>query len=233
MRQTFVHLRLHTEYSISDGMVRVKPLLDAVVAGQMPAVAVTDNSNLFAQVKFQNAAAAAGVKPIVASDIQVITEEDDEPTPLVLIARTNEGYRNLCELLSRAYVEGTGSLRGKVRRKWLSGQSGGLIALSGGRQGDIGKAILAGNAGLAEDRLRGWMQVFPDGFYIELQRTGLQGEEDYIHGVIPLAAQLKCPVVATNAVCFLIPDEYEAHEVRVCIHDSRTLDDPRREQRHS
>ncbi|HKI75443.1 MAG TPA: DNA polymerase III subunit alpha, partial [Pseudomonadales bacterium] len=234
MTQAFVHLRLHSEYSLSDGMVRIKPLVDAVAARGMPAVAVTDDSNLFALVKLQNAAAEAGVKPLISSDVWIAAENaEDEPTPMVLIARTNAGYRNLSELLSRGYVEGRSLGRVTLAREWIEAQSDGLIALSGGRAGDIGRALLSRNHDHARALLEAWMAIFPGSFYLELQRTGRRGEEDYIHAAVELATQTGCPVVATNDVCFLDADEYEAHEVRVCIHDGRTLDDPRRERRHT
>ncbi|XOV89996.1 MAG: DNA polymerase III subunit alpha [Pseudomonadota bacterium] len=233
MTPAFVHLRLHTEYSLSDGMVRVKPLLRAVRDKGMPAVAITDNNNLFAQVKFQNAAEANGIKAIVASDVWVSAEGSGEPVPLVLIARNNTGYRNLSELISDAYVNNRVEGVAVIRRADLAAQADGLIALSGGCRGDIGQALLAGNADLARSLLHEWMEIFPGGFYLELHRTGRAGEEDYLHAAVALAARMDCPVVATNDVCFLTEEEFEAHEVRVCIHDGRTLDDPRRESRHS
>ncbi|MCB1693151.1 MAG: DNA polymerase III subunit alpha, partial [Pseudomonadales bacterium] len=234
MPQAFVHLRVHTEYSLSEGMVRVKPLVEAVRARQMPAVAITDIANIFALVKLQNAATAAGVKPIVACDVLVAPADPGEPpTPLVLLARNLDGYKNLSLLLSRAYVEGRDHGRALVTREWVAEYAGGLIALSGARQGDVGRALLAGNVELARRLATGWMEIFHDAYYLELQRTGRPFEEDYLHAAVELAHQIDCPVVATNEVCFLTPEEFEAHEVRVCIHDSRALDDPRRERRHS
>ena len=170
----------------------------------------------------------------MASDIWVSGENtNEEPTPLVLIARTDKGYRNLCELISRSYSEGQSMGIPGIKRGWIAAQSEGLIALSGGREGDVGRALLAGNGEEARRRARRWMELFPDAFYLELQRTGRDNEEDYNNLAIELAIELECPVVATNDVRFLDREEFEAHEVRVCIHDSRTLDDPRRERRYS
>ena len=215
-------------------MVRIKPLVKAVAERGMPAVAVTDISNLFALVKLQHAAAAEGIKALIASDVLVAAEDiNEEPTPLVLIARNDKGYRNLSELLSRGWVDGRSLGRALLQRAWIAEQAEGLIALSGGRTGDVGKALLAGNVDHARALLDDWMRIFPDSFYLELQRTGRSGEEDYIHAAVDLALATDCPVVATNDVCFLDADEFEAHEVRVCIHDGRTLDDPRRERRHT
>ncbi|MBD3647528.1 MAG: DNA polymerase III subunit alpha, partial [Pseudomonadales bacterium] len=234
MNQSFVHLRLHSEYSLSDGMVRIKPLVAAVAEKGMPAVAISDNHNLFALVKFYNAATGAGVKPIIASDVWVSSDTPGEDaTPLVLIARNETGYRNLTELLSRGYLEGRHLGKANLERAWIMEKSEGLIALSGGCQGDVGKALVSGNTREAAARARAWMETFPDAFYLELQRTGRPDEEDYIHGAVDLALELGCPVVATNDVRFLEADEFEAHEVRVCIHDGRTIDDPRRERRYS
>lgn len=234
MKQDFVHLRVHSEYSLSDGMVRIKPLLAACVDQSAPAIAVTDRNNLFALVKFYNAAEGSGVKPIIASDVWIAGDNsNEEATPLVLIARNEKGYRNLCELISRSYGEGQTMGQATLKRSWISDQAEGLIALSGGREGDIGRALLAGNEDLAKRRLQHWQSVFPDAFYLELQRTGRENEDDYNALAVNLAIELDAPVVATNDVRFLTRDEFEAHEVRVCIHDGRTLDDPRRERRYT
>ena len=234
MTQEFVHLRVHSEYSLSDGVVRIDPLIAACAGQSAPAVAITDNNNLFALIKFYNAAERAGVKPIVASDVWVTGDNSDEQaSPLVLIARTNQGYRNLCELISRSYAEGQVMGQASLKPSWIAAQSEGLIALSGGRDGDIGRALLVGNEQQAKRRLQRWLEIFPDAFYLELQRTGRENEDVYNHLAVDLAIGLDAPVVATNDVRFLSPEEFEAHEVRVCIHDGRTLDDPRRERRYT
>ncbi len=230
----FVHLHLHTEYSLVDGIVRIKPLVQAVADAGMPAVAVTDQSNLFAMVKFYRAAMAAGVKPIVGVDLWLRNPDNTgQPWRLVLLCQDREGYRNLTELVSRSYLEGQHQSVPMLERDWLAGHGDGLIALSGGRQGDVGEALLAGDAALAEQRLDFWQGLFPDRFYLELQRSGREGEEDYLHAAVDLAARRGVPVVATNDVHFLKPEDFEAHEARVCIHDGRTLADPRRPRRHS
>ncbi|MCZ6502882.1 MAG: DNA polymerase III subunit alpha [Gammaproteobacteria bacterium] len=233
MKPSFVHLRVHSEYSMIDGVVRIKPFVKAVAENLMPAAAISDSCNLFALVKFYNAATSAGIKPIIASDIWVASEKDrEEPTPLVLIARNETGYKNLIELLSRAYSEGQKLGRATLTRSWINERSEGIIALSAGKEGDVGRAILAGNIKEAKKLTRQWMSIFKDDFYLELHRTGRSGEEEYIYHAVELAIALDCAVVATNDVRFLRKDQFEAHEVRVCIHDSRTLDDPRRERRY-
>ena len=234
MTQEFVHLRLHSEYSLVDGLVRLKPLAQKVAELKMPAVALTDFNNFFGLVKFYKACQSNGIKPILGSE--VIIQDDAEETggsQLVLLICNDIGYKNLTELISRAYQEGQKQGTPTVKLEWLEGHSDGLIALSGGRHGEIGMALISGRKSDAENSLARLMRLFPQRFYIELQRTGRQDEEDYLHSVIDLSTNFDCPVVATNDVRFLIRDDFEAHEARVCIHEGRTLDDPRRERRFS
>ena len=153
MTRDFVHLRVHSEYSLSDGMVRIKPLIAHCLEQSIPAIAVTDRNNLFALIKFYNAAQGSGVKPIVASDVWVVGDHsNEEAAPLVLIARNDQGYRNLCELISRSYGEGQSMGVACLKRSWIEAQADGLIALSGGRDGDVGRALLAGNVDEARRR---------------------------------------------------------------------------------
>src|SRR5690606_28343091 len=230
----FVHLRVHTEYSLVDGIVRIKPLIKAVAGQGMPAVAVTDVCNFFALVKFYKAAMGAGIKPICGADFQVQSPlADGQPSQLTLLVQDNTGYRNLTALISKGYLEGQVQGRPTVRREWIAAHAEGLIALSGGRHGDVGQALLAGKEGLAEELLAGWQRDFPGRYYLELIRTGRQDEEDYLHAAVALATRRDCPVVATNEVCFLTEEQFDAHEARVCIFEGRTLDDPRRERRYS
>jgi DNA polymerase-3 subunit alpha len=189
--------------------------------------------NFFALVKFYRACQAAGIKPICGADVQIASDlADGASSTLTLLVRDQTGYRNLIKLISRAYQEGQIQGQPFVRRVWLA-EAEGLIALSGGLQGDIGQALLAGRLPLARELLARWTADFPDAFYLELQRTGRPGEEDYLHAAVALAAAADCPVVATNDVRFLEASQFDAHEARVCIHDGRTLADPRRERRYS
>ena len=230
----FVHLRVHTEYSLADGLVRVGPLVEQVAQMNMSAVAISDRANFYGLVKFCKAALAGGVKPLFAVDLLVRGDgERDMPTLITLLAADMTGYRNLIELISRAYLEGQHLGVAQVDRDWISACAEGVIALSGGREGDVGQALLSGKSGPARELLDHWMGVFPQRFYLELQRTGRDGEEDYLHGAVELAAATGCPVVATNDVRFLDASEFEAHEVRVCIGEGRTLDDSRRPRNYS
>ena len=230
----FVHLRVHSEYSVIDGLVRVKNLTRKVADLNMPAVAVTDHVNFYALIKFYTAANQAGVKPICGCDLLVVDDDNPEQfSVMVLLAKNLEGYKNLTELISRAHLEGQYRGNPCIKRDWLKDKSAGLIALSGGRKGDIGRAILDEDLERAEAILRDWQDTFPDSFYLELHRTGRPGEEEYIRGAVLLAGKTDCPVVATNDVRFLESDEFEAHEARVCINERRTLDDPRRPRNYS
>jgi DNA polymerase-3 subunit alpha len=234
MSPQFIHLRLHTEYSLVDGLVRIKPLVKHVAQMGMPAVAVTDQSNLFALVKFYKAALAEGVKPIAGADVWVYNEaEPASPHRLTLLAQNLEGYRALTELISRAYQQNQRQGVPMLMADWLETANAGLIALSGGREGRIGRALLAGNGDEARRELERFGKVFDRRFYLELQRTGRPQEEEYIAAAVELAAEFDMPPVATNDVRFLTPDAFYAHEARVCINQGRVLDDPRRPREYT
>jgi DNA polymerase-3 subunit alpha len=238
----FVHLHVHTEYSLVDSVVRIASeggdapgLMDAVAAAGMPAVALTDQSNLFAMVKFYRAAQAAGVKPIIGVDLRVRElGERNEPSTLVLLCQNEVGYKNLTRLVSRSYLEGQQRGVATVDRAWLDADNlVGLIALSGARDGDFGRALTNGREVEARRMLESWLALFGDRYYIELQRTKREGEERYINGALLLAEEYGVPVVATNDVRFVRADDYEAHEARVCIHDGALLGDAKRRRRYS
>ncbi len=234
MSTPFVHLHLHTEFSLADGIVRIDDLVKTVASQSMPAVAMTDLSNVFGMVKFYRAALAAGVKPIIGSDIWLDNAGDPhKPHRLVLLCQDTQGYRNLSRLLSRAFLEGQHSGRPCMAKAWFAGHTDGLIALSAAHEGDLGQALLSGNTAQAEELGREYQRLFPQRFYIELQRTGQPFQEDYLHAAVPLAHRLGLPVVATNHVHFLAAQDFEAHEARVCIHDGRVLADPRRARRYT
>ena len=230
----FVHLRLHTEYSIVDGLVRVKPLVERVAALGMPAVAVTDVSNFYGLIKMYKAAFGAGVQPIFGVDLKVLDADDpDRAWPLCLLAMNLAGYRNLTLLISRAFTEGQYLGVPYVHKSWLEEYAEGVIALSAGAAGELGQALLGGKSDMAAEGLRYWMDLYPGRFYLELHRTGREGDEAHVHAAVALATQMACPVVATNDVRFLDASEFEAHEARVCIGEGRTLDDPRRARQYT
>ncbi len=225
----FIHLNLHTEYSISDGIVRIESLMDACSEQNMPAVAFTDQSNLFALVKFYKAAVAAGIKPIIGVDIWLENNKDErEPFKMSLLAQNQNGYKNILKIVSLSFIEGQHLGVPVVKKIWLQELSEGLIVLSGGKDGDIGQALLAGDLERAQQLLKFWQKIFPGRYYLELQRTGRAREEEYLQMALDLAALFSCPVVATNAVRFLSRQDFEAHEARVCIHSGYVLNDPNR-----
>jgi len=244
---SFVHLHVHTEYSLVDGALRIdserrddgslarEGLVDACARMGMPAVAVTDQVNMFALVKFYRAALSRGVKPLVGVDLMLREEgERAEPSRLVLLCQDEIGYRNLTRLVTRAYLEGQGRHGPTIERGWLdAGAATGLVALSGARDGDVGRALLAGREDEAGRALEAWLAVFGDRYYLELTRTGRPGEEDCIAGSLELAVKRGVPVVATNDVRFLARDDFESHEARVCIHEGTLLADPSRPRRYS
>ena len=234
MQQGFVHLRLHTEFSIVDGLVQIAPMLKELPKKGMSAIAVTDVCNFFAVVKFFQSAIKAGIKPILGCDIPCHTlEKPDQTSSLVLLCQNDVGYRNLTRLVSKAYQEGQYNGEPRVKHEWILEHAEGLIALSGGRSGTIGHALLADDFNTAKQLATAFMQAFPNRFYLEIQRTGRTDEAVYNERVISLAEALKLPLVATNDVRFLHEEDYDAHEARVCIHDGYTLDDPRRHKNYS
>ena len=229
MDASFVHLRVHTEFSIVDGLAPIRPLVGAVVEAGMPAIAVTEQSNLFSTVKFYRAAQERGVKPIIGAELRVFNEKNAEHAScIVVLCQELTGYRNLTKLLTRSYTESQVSGRPLVCQHWLRKHGDGLIVLSGGSEGDIAHALASGNVKRARQLLSEWKELFPDRYYIELERIGQPGEEDYIHAAIELALAEDVPVLATNNVRFLNAEDFEAHEARVCIQEGRTLADPRR-----
>jgi len=227
----FVHLLVHTEYSLIDGLVRVKPLVKELAAQKMPACAVTDQTNLFALVKFYSSAQGTGVKPIIGSDMLI--RENEELHRVIFLCQNYDGYLNISRLISKAYTHGQKLGVPAISREWLNDWNEGLICLSGGHQGDLGKSLLAGNADQAIKELDFWRERFPDRFYLQLQRTGRENEEDYLHAAVNLALDTQTPVVAVNDVRFIKPDDFDAHEVRVSIHDGYTLDNKNRPRRYS
>lgn len=232
MQQQFVHLRIHSEYSLIDGLVRIKPLMKAATAAHIPALAVTDETNLFAAVKFYQTALAAGIKPILGVDLWVVNNQNQQ-SRLTLLCQDHTGYLNLTRLVSRAYREGQQGDKALIQKAWLTGFTDGLIALSGGREADLGQACLSGHIEQAEQQLREWLALFPKRYYLELQRTGRSGEVEYNQAAVQLAEKYQVPVVATNDVRFLHADDFEAHEARVCIHGGYVLNDTRRPQQYS
>ena len=227
----FVHLRVHSEFSVVEGIARIPELVKKAAEFGQPAMALTDLSNLFGLIKFYKAARKAGVKPIAGSDVWLQNEHDREkPYRLLLIAKNQQGYLALCDLLTKAWLSNQYRGRAEIKREWLLDKQG-LIILSGGRAGDVGQALEAGSVPEATRLASEWSQAFPGNYYLELQRAGVEGEELYVQQALRLAAALELPVVATHPVQFIQASDYRAHEARVCIADGEQLANAKRVRR--
>ena len=241
----FVHLRLHSEFSITDGIVRIDDAVAAAAKDEMGALALTDLSNLFGLVRFYTAARSGGIKPIAGADVWVTNPQDpDQPHRLLLLVQNHSGYLNLCELLSRASLDNQSRGRAEVDSNWFSEPaakaedkaakktlSDGLIALSGARQGEIGTALLVGQEDQAKNAAKKYEKLFPKSFYIEVQRSGHQQDEKQLQLACHLASELGLPVVATHPVQFMQKSDFIAHEARVCIAEGELLGNPRRQKK--
>ena len=234
----FVHLRLHSEFSVVDGTTRIDEVVDAAAADGQPALALTDLSNLFGAVKFYKAARGAGVKPVLGAEVFVqglgpeaapgASVQQQSLPRMLLLVQGRQGYLNLCELLARAWTRNVVRDQAALRWEWLQELSEGLILLSGAHWGPVGQALLAGDEARAMDVAQQLAAAFPQRFYLELQRAGRADDERQVVGAVQLAARLKLPVVATHPVQFLAEDDYEAHEARVCISEGEILGNQRR-----
>jgi len=230
----FVHLRVHSDYSMCDGLAKVKPLLAKVSELGMPAIALTDQTNLCGLVKFYENSQYAGIKPIIGADFWMqVPGFDKDLCAVTVLAMNNTGYSNLTLLISDAYLRGHIQDRAVIDQDWLSKYSEGLILLSGGRQGDVGRALLKDNHAQVDSLVAFYQTHFPGRYYLELLRTGRPDEENYLHLAVALAAKKGLPVVATNQVVFNHPAQFDAHEIRVAISDGYTLADPRRPKKYS
>ncbi|CAN7706823.1 DNA polymerase III subunit alpha [Duganella sp. LjRoot269] len=241
----FVHLRVHSEYSIVDGLVRIDDLVGAAAKDKQAALAVTDLANMFGMVKFYKAARGKGIKPVVGVDVWITNDDNREkPSRLMLFAKNRMGYLQLCELLSQAWLTNQYKGRAEIRTEWLAeltaktyallpddSPANGLIVLSGAHFGDVGQAIENGNPALAEKNAEKWAKLFPGHFYIEIQRAGQANQETQVRHAVALAAKLGLPVVATHPVQFISKDEFIAHEARTCIAEGEMLANNKRVRR--
>jgi DNA polymerase-3 subunit alpha len=230
---SFVHLHVHSEYSLIDGTLRVKDAVKHAKERGMPAIALTDQGNLFAMVKFYKAALGAGIKPIFGADCLVYENAQTPPSRVVLLAQNDAGFLHLTELLSQAYCEGQHDDKPCLNRDWLTAEkTDGLIALIG-VDSDLGRGLVHGLDHVVDEALAFWTQRFPDRLYLELTRTNRVNEGAFIESAVDLAIAKDLPVVASNDVRFLDQSDFDAHEVRVCINQGRTLEDPRRPRDYS
>ncbi len=230
----FVHLRLHSEYSIADGIVRLKDAVAAAANDNQPSLALTDLNNTFGFIKFYRAARAKGVKPILGADVFITNEaERDRPYRALLLIQNEKGYKNLCELLSQAFLTNSYKDRAEIRFDWLADMSDGLICLSGASTGEVGQCLLIGSeqsTELGRNAAQRYAQVFGDRFYLEVQRAGFADDERLLRQTVALAIDTNIALVATHPVQFLKPEDYRSHEARVCIARGDTLANPKRQR---
>lgn len=224
----FVHLGIHTEFSITESIVRVPDLIKAAVNEEMPALALTDLSNLHAAVKFYGKCLGQGIKPILGSVLRL----NDADHRVTLLSMNNHGWRNLTELVSRGYIEGQQLNIPCVNKAWILEQADDLILLLG-IQSDVGKMLITSNPQKAEPLLEEWIEKFGNRVYLALTRTDRPDEDAFIAEAVKLAKKYNIGVVAHNDVHFVRREDYEAHEARVCIADGYVLGDNRRPKTYS
>ncbi|HSR02250.1 MAG TPA: PHP domain-containing protein, partial [Methylophilaceae bacterium] len=234
----FVHLRCHSEYSIVDGIVRINDYINAASQDGMPALALTDLSNLFGAVKFYKAARKQGIKAIIGADVWIEnSKKPQQPSRVLLLAQNQSGYHLLCELLSKAYLVNQKNGRPELKPEWFNGDTSGLILLSGHADSDIGFALQQNNIRLAQKLVTDWSRRFPNRFYLEVQRAASADnqsrQESLLRQVITIATTLDIPVVATQPIQFISADDFKAHEARTCIAEGYMLADKRRPRKFS
>ncbi|MGM0430720.1 MAG: DNA polymerase III subunit alpha [Pseudomonadota bacterium] len=230
----FVHLRIHSDFSMIDGLAKVGPICEAVADAGMPALAITDQMNFCGLVRYYGAAHKLGLKPLIGCDFWVQAEyPESELFRLTALAMDNEGYQQITQLISKAYLRGNVKGKPVIDKDWLKQHNEGIILLSGSRQGDVGQALIKGHDSQLDIALDFYQQYFPNRYYLELVRTGRPQEEDYLHKAVALAGQTGLPVVATNEVVFLKEEDFDPHEIRVAIHDGYQLEDKRRPKKYS
>ncbi len=235
-KTNFIHLRLHTEFSISDGLVRLDDAVEAALKDKQPAIAISDNSNLFGMVKFFEKVRRSGIKPIIGCDVWITNEENREnPFRALILVKDYQGYLNLCELLTRAWLTNQNGNRAEIRINWFNSnnRNKGLIVLSGFNYGDIGFQILRGKILSAERNAYRWKEIFSENFYIEIQRFGHKYEDKLISHSLQIASKLDIPVVATHPIQFLKKTEFYSHEARICIASGERLANSKREKKYS
>ena len=226
----FVHLRLHSEFSVVDGTNRIDDAVQVAADDKQPALALTDLNNLFGTIKFYKQARSIGVKPLLGAEIYLesLTQDVNHLSKMILLVQSQQGYLNLCELLSRGWTQNVHKAVGVIKLAWLQELSQGLIALSGAQSGPLGQALVQGDLSRASELALQIAGIFPHRFYIELQRAGRADDEAHVVAAVQLASHLNLPVVATHPVQFTKPDDYEAHEARVCISEGEILGNQRR-----
>jgi DNA polymerase-3 subunit alpha len=232
MQAQFIHLNVHSEFSVVDSTIRLPKLVEALVANNVPAVAVTDFNNMYATIKFFKAATGAGIKPIMGADVQVLSE-DESSYSFILLCIDRQGYLNLSEIISLAHQKGYHKGTPMVRESWLKEHNEGLIAISSNMRGDIGHLILDKKMDAAADKIEKWKHIFGNRFYLSIARINQKNEKWHNDATIYFAAHQDVPIVASNEPRFMVADDFNAHEARVCINQGMIVADPRRAKNYT
>ena len=232
MEKTFSHLRVSSEYSITQGLLTINQLVDCAKKYSVPSIALTDKSNMFAMVKFFNKCESQGIKPISGSSLRVIFDEDEVSHELLFLAKNNNGHKNLMKVISKAHNNFTYQ-NPIINFQDLQEFKNDVIAISGGKDSHLFELIKRKKNKEAEKRIDKFLEIFKDDFYIEIQKTSRPDEHEYFSNILPLASSKGVPLIATNDVLFSERDDYETHETKVCINTGRTLNDPNREKMFS
>ncbi len=229
----FVHLRLHTEFSVVDGTNRIDDVVKVAAKDQQPALAITDLSNLFGALKFYKEGRGKGVKPVIGAEIFLEGQGLDASalSRVIVLVQNKQGYLNLSELLARGFTQNIVKNQAVIKLAWLQELAGGLVCLAGAQAGPVGQALVQGDTVRADAMAQQLSALFPQRFYIELQRAGRPDDEAHVVAAVQLAARLQLPVVATHPVQFTEESDFEAHEARVCISDGEILGNQRRVRR--
>ena len=230
----FTHLNVHSEYSIVDSIVKIDQLSEKAKEFNYESIAITDSANLFGFLKFYKSARSKGIKPIAGAEINHVKDSSshNEHANLTLIAKNQSGYKNLIKLISKSQIAGKMSGIPVIETEWLADHSDGLIVLSGGFRGHIGKAVLDTNHDLFLKRIKYFQKIFAEDFILEISRINRPQEELYNEYILSKAGELGLPVIASNEVRFIDKEDFEAHETRVCIQKGDVLSDARRSRNY-
>ena len=229
MSSIFSHLRVSSEYSISQGLLTIDQIVKSASKHSIPSVALTDKSNMFGLVKFFNKCEAAGIKPISGASIQLIFDNDENSHELLCLAKTNKGHKNLMKVISNAHNNSTYTSP-VINFNELIELKNDIVAISGGKDSHLFESLKRNNISDASRIIDSFTKYFKDDFVLEVQRTNRPDEVEYFKNILPLAVEKGIPIVATNDVLFANQDDYEVHETKVCINTGKTLNDPNRER---
>lgn len=234
MSKNFIHLNVHSEYAIADSTIRIPQLIEKVKSLGMPAVAITDMNNVFATIKFFNAAKKAGIKPILGADIWVVdSDSQDQVFELTMLCQNEQGYLNLSQIISHAQYHRNAQHQPCVDVNYLLAHNEGLIVLADSMFSDIGQQIANQKLESAVDTMLKWRDAFGDRYYVAIAEIGRANEQNFNSAAIYMAAHQNIPLVATGRCRFLEEDDFNAHEARICINRGYVLADPKRPKEYT